>query len=537
MSEEGESSPVTVRGVLALPAFAQTEVTVFAGEDDLDREVRWVHAGEIADLARFLSGGEMVLTAGLGIGQSAERQQRYVREVAEAGAAVVVVELAGRAFSAMPEAAIDEARRCGMPLVGLRDEIPFAEVSAQVHERLVAVRMQQFAVEEIAGQAFIELLLAGADSRAIVDELVRRTGHPVVLEDVGHHVLAYRGANGFADEVVSAWAAHSRSPHPGRTGAPEGAGPRAGTPAPCVRRDVVLRTERWGWVHLLHGGAEVSRLDLFALERASAAIAITLLGARESGARAAQRHGALVNRFLLGDLSDDEFVHRARGLGRDLSGRQLAVVIMVKPQSHDAGEDRSVDEGLRRAQLTAVVADLGDDILAVVGTTRDDDTAIVAALGELGAHAGISRLTRHGGLASAVRQARAAAAAAVLQGEKRVRRFDDLGLLRLLVPLAQGPELAQYVEDEIGVLLANDVTSAHPLLPTLTAFLDAGANKALAAERLYVQRRTLYYRLERIETLLAVSLDRTEVRERLIVAVRGHELLRTDRVDGGPGAF
>lgn len=289
-------------------------------------------------------------------------------------------------------------------------------------------------------------------------------------------------------------------------------------------------------MHLLHGGAEVSRLDLFALERASAAIAITLLGARESGVRAAQRHGALVNRLLLGDLSDDEFVHRARGLGRDLSGRQLAVVIMVKPQNHDAGEDRSVDEGLLRTQLTAVVADLGDDILAVVGTTRDDDTAIVAALGELGAHAGISRLTRHGGLGSAVRQARAAAAA-VPQGEKRVRRFDDLGLLRLLVPLARGPELAQYGEDEIGVLLANDVTSAHPLLPTLTAVLDAGANKALAAERLYVQRRTLYYRLERIETLLAVSLDRTEVRERLIVAVRGHELLRTDRVDGGPGAF
>jgi hypothetical protein len=104
-----------------------------------------------------------------------------------------VVELAGRAFSAMPPAAIEEAQAQGLPLVGLRDEIPFVEASAQVHEMLVELRVQDLLTEESAGQAFMNLLLADEDYLGLTAELARRTGHPVVLEDVTHQMLAYSG--------------------------------------------------------------------------------------------------------------------------------------------------------------------------------------------------------------------------------------------------------------------------------------------------------------------------------------------------------
>ena len=62
----------------------------------------------------------------------------------------------------------------------------------------------------------------------------------------------------------------------------------------------------------------------YAIDRAADGIAIALLGARESGAKSAQRQNALVNRLLLGDISGDEFVARALRIGSDLRDRALA---------------------------------------------------------------------------------------------------------------------------------------------------------------------------------------------------------------------
>jgi purine catabolism regulator len=525
---------LTVRAALGLEVFRRTEVTVLAGAALLDRPVRWVHAGEIPDIHRFMTGGEMLLTAGLGMGTTAREQRAYIRRIAEAGAAVLVVELAGRAFSTMPAAAIEEAEARGLPLVGLREEIPFVEASAQVHEMLVELRVADLVAEEAAGQAFMNLLLADEDYLGITAELARRTGHAVVLEDVTHQMLAYSGSTAESDEVVTEWPVHSRAMHerhtpprdPTRAVPVARPGSLSGVVA-CARRPVVLRGESWGWLHLLHGAAAPSPGDLSSLDRAAAAVAITLLGERESGARSAKRQAALLNRLMLGDVGGEDFVARALALGSDL--RQRALLVLAAGTQTPAGEltDQQLATLLHGADLPAVVGDIGESTLAVIGLPpRSTDRDIATMLAGHGVWGGLSRTVTPTALPGAVRQARNAAAAAAIDKDRSIVRFDDLGVLRLLVALAEGPELAHYVEDELGEVLSHDATSANPLMPTLRTFLACGGNKSRAAEALYVQRRTLYYRLDRLSALLGMSLDDLEVRQRLQLAVRGYEMLR-----------
>jgi purine catabolism regulator len=524
---------LTVRAALELEVFRRTEVTVLAGLSLLDRAVRWVHAGEIPDIHRFLTGGEMLLTAGLGMGTTERGQRAYIRRVAGARAAVLVVELAGRAFHAMPPAAIEEAEAQGLPLVGLRDEIPFVEASAQVHEMLIDLRVQDLVAEEAAGQAFMNLLLAGEDYLGLTAELARRTGHPVVLEDVTHQMRAYSGSTPESDAVVTDWQVHSRAMHerhgPPRDPARAAPVARAGSfsaVAACARRPVVLRGETWGWLHLLHGPAAPSAGDLSSLDRAAAAVAITLLSERESGARSAKRQAALLNRLMLGDVGGDDFVARALALGCDLRGRELLVVAAGTETAAGELTDQELGGLLRGAGLPAVVGDIGDFSLAVAGLPRRrTDRDVAALLTEHGVWGGLSRSVSPPALPGAVRQARNAAAAAAIGKDRSILRFDDLGVLRLLVALAEGPELARYVEDELGEVLSHDAASANPLMPTLRAFLACGGNKSRAADVLYVQRRSLYYRLDRISALLGMSLDDIEVQQRLQLAVRGHEML------------
>src|SRR5947199_51424 len=58
-----QSPPMDVRELLELDELRSGGIRVLAGEDQLNRPVRWVHTGEIGDIAQFLHGGEVLLTA------------------------------------------------------------------------------------------------------------------------------------------------------------------------------------------------------------------------------------------------------------------------------------------------------------------------------------------------------------------------------------------------------------------------------------------------------------------------------------------
>jgi purine catabolism regulator len=179
-----------------------------------------------------------------------------------------------------------------------------------------------------------------------------------------------------------------------------------------------------------------------------------------------------------------------------------------------------------------VVADLGEHTMAIMGLSKtSSEKQLVQRLQALDVRAGISRPVTSNQLPTAVEQARSAASVAAARPDKAVHRFDDLGVLRLLASLAGGPELARYIEDELGPILKHDAKATNPLLPTLRTYLSCDGNKTQAAQQLFVQRRTLYYRLERITGLLGRSLDDADTRQALIFAVRGHDLLqrRQDR--------
>ena len=515
LRQSGQPLALTVAGALELEIFRRGQAAVVSGAGRLDRTIRWVHSAEIGDIAGFLTGGEMLLTAGTGIGTEERQQRSYVRSLAEAGVAVLVLELSSRAYPAMPAAIADEAERLALPLVALAREIPFVEAAAQVHSRIVDLRVQELQDEEDASSTFTELLLRGEDYVGLLQELSRRTGQPCLLEDRAHQLRAYTGATKASDDVVASWQEHSRSQsHQDGTGG-------------CRREPIALKGEVWGWLHVLPGDQLLSATDVYAIGRAVAAVAVTLLSEQVRGARRSQRDGALVSRLMLGDISGDGFVDRALRLGRDVRGLSFVVAVASGlPEAQTYGEPE-LSECLANAGAIAIIADTYDSALAVVALPAGRGEAdVIAALRRAPARVGVSNAVKAADLRLAVQQAISAYSATVVTGHgQALVRFSELGVLRLLIPLADGPELASYVEDELGSLLQHDSASPNKLVPTLRAFLECDGRKSEAAHRLFVQRRTLYYRLDRLESLLGVSLDSSEVRHRLHLALQGLELL------------
>lgn len=92
---------ITVQRALELPGLRSGLPEVVAGADRLGRTVRWVHAGEVPNIASLLKGGELLLTTGLGLGTRPAEQRAFVRRLADRGIAAVVVEL-GRGSAGCP---------------------------------------------------------------------------------------------------------------------------------------------------------------------------------------------------------------------------------------------------------------------------------------------------------------------------------------------------------------------------------------------------------------------------------------------------
>jgi purine catabolism regulator len=129
--------PLTLREVLDLDVVRRGSPHVVAAAGRLDAHVRWVHALELTDVRRLLRGGELVLSTGIALPESASELVGYVDSLAQVGVAGLAVELGRRYTDALPAALVAAAESRSVPLVELRREVAFIEITEAVHARII----------------------------------------------------------------------------------------------------------------------------------------------------------------------------------------------------------------------------------------------------------------------------------------------------------------------------------------------------------------------------------------------------------------
>jgi purine catabolism regulator len=531
---------VLLSDVLNLPMLQDAGLRIVAGENHIERQIGWVHSGEIPDIARFLSGGEVLLTAATGLGSNGADPTRYITELAAAGAAGVIIEL-GRTFKELPAEMVREAERLGLLVAVLETEVPFVAVTRSVH---TAILNEQHEAQERAtriGDQFSQLLLDGAQIPEMLDLLAERLQNPVVLEDGSRHVVAFGHGRGSVAPLLREWQHHSRRGHKG-----EAVGVQMAESEPrCLWTSVALRGEIWGRLHVLEVQSPLDPVTRLALGRAASNIALYLLAERDAYLSDTAEQSLVSDAAQRDNFSGEEFLARATGLGVDLGDELVAIVIT---EAEEVGEQRPDDstqalaqrvrEAFRQTLWPSVVGSMSGQILSVASATpkggiRSNLTALIGRLSDgIPCRLGVSRPAR----ASLLRRAYAEAQTAHELGpatstEGDVYHYSELVLHRLLGPLAKGgPQLANFVESELGELIAYDDEHRSDLLKTLDVYLLNNGSKAAAAQALYLQRRSIYYRLDKIEELLGRSIEPADHRVRLYLALRALEVLEARSV-------
>jgi len=554
---------LSLREILELEPLRRARPQVLAGRDRLDEDVRWVHVTELPDIAYLLRGSELLLTTGMAIAGSSHVQEKYIAELSRAGVAGVVVEL-GRNFNRLPDAMIEAAESAGLPLVALERETRFVEVTEAVHREIINRQYELLRRAEQVSRELTELILSGAELGHIVGRLGEIFDNHVVLEDDAYDVVEIAGVKEGLGEVLAGWDEHARSGHDeverGTVHSHNGA-PR------CMWVTLWLRHQPWGRLHVLETRTRLNDITELLVDRAGAALSLTLLSEKDAAHLADRARSALVGEVVSGRYGTAvDFLRRARSLGADLVGGRLVVLAAETSwpgppgaaAGHTVGPGAAGEEARRLAVRAAVAADLrqaateracgalvgliGDHILAVLAVPRARSLheALEEIVDEVASRAkrrgspvelaaGASRETAADSLPKAANEAIAALSVGRRSSGRSLHHFAELGTYQLLVRLAEGPDLARFVDSELRAVLDHDHQARTRLLPTLTAYLEHAGRKAETIRALGIQRRTLYARLERLEALLGRSLETQDTRTRLTLALQGLALLEDHR--------
>jgi purine catabolism regulator len=530
----------TLADVLELDVLRRGRPEVLAGGHRLGARVRWVHAMELADVARLLHGGELVLSTGIALPDDPGLLAAYVADLAAAGVSGLAVEL-GRRYERLPSALVEAAGAHAVPLIAFRREVPFVEITETVHAMIIDAQLAELRASERVHETFTDLSVAGAPPEEIVRQAALLAGRPVILEDLAHRVLACSPAGSDPRRLLGDFEQRARAvTGPRRTFYDEAAG--------WLVTTVGARGEDWGRVILVADGPPAGA-DTVLIERASSALALGRLLTRQQESLERQAHRTLISAIVESAHADpDEAAARARALGVPVSGRQLVAVIVrirdtgpgISAHARIAEVTEAVADACRDGRLPALIGSLDDvraGALLSLPSRADTGAELTTLAGRLrqrlrlaagpGRPDGEPFVLGVGSPTETLRDVRRSFLEARQVGDVAIRRpedrpfyrLPDLRLRGLLHLLRDDARLQTFAERELGPLLASDDARGTRLMECLAAYLEAGGNKAEAAQRAHLARPTFYQRLQHIERILGVDLSSPESRTSLHVAL------------------
>jgi PucR family transcriptional regulator, purine catabolism regulatory protein len=524
----------------------ELDVRIVAGEAGIDRAVRWVHISELTDPTPWLSGGELLLTTGLQLGDDAQ-QREYVARLAAHGLTGLGFG-AGFSHEATPPALAEAAAEHGFPLFEVPYAVPFIAITEKAFTQLVNENYAVLQRALSAHERLERIVLSERGLDGVAGALSAMIGGAAVILDARGELLARRaGRAGLSDGTLLALVdeLHERM----RSGARRGYVPTAEAIAPAARA-LALPVARTGgaapgdgplpqaWLIAIKDAGALSELDRLTLHQAVTIVALELLRRRVADDTERRLAGDVLNALVAGELAGSELARRLEPFGL----HERAGALVLDPQrSVRAAAEESLARAVHEESGGGLVASVGRLVCALLPAGADDE---LFALGErlrarvsrevgVELSAGAGRSVAPADLRRGYHEARCALEARALAVDGNghevagsLATYRDLGSFQLLLSLQDDDALRLFCDSILGPIEESEGPYGGELMRSLEAFIECNGQWERAARALYCHRHTLRYRIRRVEELTGRSLDSARDRIDFWLALRGREIVK-----------
>ncbi len=536
---------ITVQDILDIP---ELNLKLMAGSRSTSNPVRWVHIAEVPDPTAWLKGGELLLTTGYPLVGSDEKVRTYLQRMIDHNLSGLGVGV-GFSLDEIPSVMIEMAEENNFPLFQIPYSVPFIAITEAVSSKIVNEQYSLLQRSLAVHEKLTKIVLEERGLDAILSTLSALVGCSAVLFDFHGLVLceaSYRrrvpsGVIGDLWRQISDRRASRQDFAIGIEGLGGGA-----------QVYPVVASHRIGaFLAVVKDSGEFSDYDRIILHHVVTVTALELVKKKAVAETEKRLAGDFFDELVASDLYEEEIARRLAFFGLDPEAEHLLMLVDIdgfKAFSENEREETvvqdikerlhwAVDEFLARRSLPFISASRSDSVIVllqltggplnVMSVATDLHASIVDMTPEITVSVGVGR--PHKSLVD-LRQSYYEAHYAIkirkLKGDSSViASFDDLGSYGLLLGLQDTLSLEVFHESVLGALREYDEENSSDLVKSLQYFLEANGHWGEAAERLYVHRHTLRYRMKRVEEISGRSLDSSQDRMEFWLALKARELI------------
>lgn len=544
-----ENHRVTVEEVrkLALPLGTR----VVAGDGLLNRPVSWTTILYPEDhlASKTLQRGEMILVAPNETNTARQATDvEVIRWATDISAAAVVV-------SETPSpTAIAEANAYGMPVLALPPGNRIRMVEKAVVSLLVDRKGQ---IERRGTQIYRQLTQISSRNEGmqeLVGAMARLTNKAVVVQDKRLQILY----SSVQPQFVATWEeietflrkldnlpVEFQDRH--RVTEVETPALMQSLPTPGMARfvsPIVTKDIGRGYLSIIGHDTDLDDIDLLVAEHGAAACALEMAKAKAISDTEKRLRGTFLERLMMGDVSQQEAIRQGERFEHDMTQMHVAIVLSWQGDKSPSLRrlETIINSVITSQRAAALVWQREKESEILVFHAGDVKEPIIAAMklakqisleiqrqysapnGKIAI--GIGQAARDiSAWRSSYRDGRQALDLAIRLQTDTPLYIGDLGVYQLILSLSDKERLADFCERTLGPLIEYDMRQHADLIKTLEAFFASHGNLSQTAEMLIVHRNTLLYRMNRINEIAQIDLNRPETRLALHLALTIRRLL------------
>ncbi|MDM5311352.1 PucR family transcriptional regulator [Peribacillus frigoritolerans] len=512
------NTSITIEEILTRKHFNLTDI--IAGSSGIKRQVKWVHCMEVTQISHLLNGNELILTTGLGWKGCDDTFLSYLRQLIECDAAGLCIEI-GANTMAVPQCAIDLANERQFPIILFHEEVPFVEITQDIHSLIINKQYQMISNLENYSQQLNKNLLEIDHHEPILKFLHSYLNVQVILIFNENDIASIpKIKKKTTYQMVADIYEEKRKLDKTVLGQP-----------------IQVLGENYAELLICSNGRELTDFDSLILDRTATALAQHLLRELYIEEKKMSEESIWLTNWIEGEYSDEAIRERLSYIDpkMQLDG---GIVCICKQHPKYNKNSAKLDGTYFKIMFRTVFEQYGFQIFSmeihqhlvfILGDNRSSEdwkSRVTSAVDRI-MKMDVSGRNRMGllsigfgkhvqRLSEIYKSYETARETLLLQDtlpeDNRSFFYQDLHMHRMISLINKHGNLEETVYEYLGPVIEYDKQNNGELMPTLKTYLACNGSKQETSKQLFIVRQTLYHRLEKLEKLLGSDFMRSDKR-------------------------
>jgi len=526
---------ISMKAALTLEILQQSQV--IAGHKGLDRIIKWVSILEVLDEVTFLQEGDLLVTTAYGLIDNPRLTRDLVPFLAERKLAGLAIQT-GYYLKVIPAQIIKQCDLYELPLLELPKSISFNELTKAILKKVINTQIEMLEYTQKIRHRFTQVILKNEGVAQIACILSELLDTPVCIFDKSFNILYNHGIT--EDNKYLLNDIHKKEPsllEPTQSN-------RTPNIYTQVLQPLIAGNEIHGFIYVVPLNHSLNEMEMSALSTAATTCTLEILKTNAVQEAEDRIKGDFLDDLLEGRVTSKEAIHRrANYLGYDISQKFLILCIDIddfgllsalKKESEIQEIKkrlfftvRSCLQSFGSQTLLKHQSDMITVLLQISPQAKDmeyvrqiaqqickntkQELPITLSIGIGDACPDLINIS------SSYREAnQALSISKKLLGKDQVVFYRDLGVYKLFTNATDDTStLRAYYHESLEPLVEYDRNHNSALTKTLEVFVQNNGGIKEAAEKLFIHRHTLTYRLNRIHEITGLNPEDYQARFQL----------------------